>query len=288
MLERIKSSDKYQIRFVFPSGEHQGELYTASLSFCQNPVCACGTLDLDVVRDMSADSGATSPEFRISVDIHTEEPQDSDRYVSEYEQNFCKAFVSHLREPDWDLLHEVFIQDKRRRTDEIPDEDLNTYFPASEIDRDGAMVSFSDILPYAEYRSIVLNGNLYELNEEYCVKYKCGCSEIVVVLMEENETESLNELMGFPMVFFDYETGKMRTEVSGGKSDAFFEQLAEELKSGDYPAWFRKRHDRLKSLYRIYKQRNAQQKLTVSTQKVGRNDPCPCGSGKKYKKCCLG
>src|SRR4029077_1024120 len=22
-------------------------------------------------------------------------------------------------------------------------------------------------------------------------------------------------------------------------------------------------------------------------QKVGRNDPCPCGSGKKYKKCCL-
>ncbi|MGO9109671.1 MAG: SEC-C metal-binding domain-containing protein [Thermoguttaceae bacterium] len=23
-------------------------------------------------------------------------------------------------------------------------------------------------------------------------------------------------------------------------------------------------------------------------QKVGRNDPCPCGSGKKFKKCCLG
>ncbi len=24
----------------------------------------------------------------------------------------------------------------------------------------------------------------------------------------------------------------------------------------------------------------------VNTAKVGRNDPCPCGSGKKYKKCC--
>ena len=23
-----------------------------------------------------------------------------------------------------------------------------------------------------------------------------------------------------------------------------------------------------------------------SSKKVGRNDPCPCGSGKKYKKCC--
>ncbi|WP_050988031.1 SEC-C metal-binding domain-containing protein [Thiothrix nivea] len=25
----------------------------------------------------------------------------------------------------------------------------------------------------------------------------------------------------------------------------------------------------------------------VSQKLVGRNDPCPCGSGKKYKKCCL-
>ena len=25
----------------------------------------------------------------------------------------------------------------------------------------------------------------------------------------------------------------------------------------------------------------------AGTPKVGRNDPCPCGSGKKYKKCCL-
>ncbi len=23
------------------------------------------------------------------------------------------------------------------------------------------------------------------------------------------------------------------------------------------------------------------------TERVGRNDPCPCGSGKKYKSCCL-
>lgn len=28
--------------------------------------------------------------------------------------------------------------------------------------------------------------------------------------------------------------------------------------------------------------------LEVKKKKVGRNDPCPCGSGKKYKKCCLG
>ncbi|BDR65612.1 hypothetical protein K144313037_24680 [Clostridium tetani] len=27
-------------------------------------------------------------------------------------------------------------------------------------------------------------------------------------------------------------------------------------------------------------------KTIVNENKIGRNDPCPCGSGKKYKKCC--
>jgi len=28
------------------------------------------------------------------------------------------------------------------------------------------------------------------------------------------------------------------------------------------------------------------QQVVRSGEKIGRNDPCPCGSGKKYKKCC--
>jgi preprotein translocase subunit SecA len=31
---------------------------------------------------------------------------------------------------------------------------------------------------------------------------------------------------------------------------------------------------------------SSRQKTVVRSTKVGRNDPCPCGSGKKYKKCC--
>ena len=27
-------------------------------------------------------------------------------------------------------------------------------------------------------------------------------------------------------------------------------------------------------------------KPKIAEKKVGRNEPCPCGSGKKYKKCC--
>lgn len=33
-------------------------------------------------------------------------------------------------------------------------------------------------------------------------------------------------------------------------------------------------------------QEQKKSRTIVKSPKVGRNDPCPCGSGKKYKKCC--
>ena len=40
--------------------------------------------------------------------------------------------------------------------------------------------------------------------------------------------------------------------------------------------------ERRKELYKEQKL----SKTVVKGPKIGRNDPCPCGSGKKYKKCC--
>lgn len=36
----------------------------------------------------------------------------------------------------------------------------------------------------------------------------------------------------------------------------------------------------------LYKEQKASGTIHNENRKVGRNDPCPCGSGKKYKKCC--
>jgi hypothetical protein len=41
-----------------------------------------------------------------------------------------------------------------------------------------------------------------------------------------------------------------------------------------------------KNIERLYKISYGTKKYQV-TKKIGRNDPCPCGSGNKYKKCCL-
>jgi len=59
-----------------------------------------------------------------------------------------------------------------------------------------------------------------------------------------------------------------------------------------------KREDQLRAPIRVQKEQvkslndnrpgnvDKQQTVKRSQKKVGRNDPCPCGSGKKYKKCC--
>jgi preprotein translocase subunit SecA len=55
-------------------------------------------------------------------------------------------------------------------------------------------------------------------------------------------------------------------------------------------------HDQLGQFDMVQQQRQAAieasgstekvRQIKLETPKVGRNDPCPCGSGKKYKKCC--
>ncbi len=50
-----------------------------------------------------------------------------------------------------------------------------------------------------------------------------------------------------------------------------------------YRMFFEHSHDTLKRMARKLLARQAAQE-----QGLGRNDPCPCGSGKKYKDCCMG
>ena len=46
--------------------------------------------------------------------------------------------------------------------------------------------------------------------------------------------------------------------------------------------------DGLDSMFKEIRKEVTQKNVTTrKTKKVGRNEPCPCGSGKKYKKCCI-
>ena len=51
----------------------------------------------------------------------------------------------------------------------------------------------------------------------------------------------------------------------------------------ELPQW-----DKLLSVEKRQELYKAQKRsmIVVKGKKIGRNEPCPCGSGKKYKQCC--
>jgi MtfA peptidase len=68
-----------------------------------------------------------------------------------------------------------------------------------------------------------------------------------------------------------------KTEFFAVISEYFFER----------PKLLQQKHPELyKLLEGIFDQKMAKKLKKASSSEINRNDPCPCGSGKKYKKCC--
>jgi hypothetical protein len=63
------------------------------------------------------------------------------------------------------------------------------------------------------------------------------------------------------------------------------------IMEGSSPGFYKllaARHRKVRAIYAHCRQRELQaRKAVLSARGVGRNDRCPCGSGKKYKKCCM-
>lgn len=52
-------------------------------------------------------------------------------------------------------------------------------------------------------------------------------------------------------------------------------------------SWYNKGYTEEEMSRMMFPDLYAKEQLRINGNKVGRNDPCPCGSGQKYKKCCL-
>ena len=89
-------------------------------------------------------------------------------------------------------------------------------------------------------------------------------------LKEANPIDTMEE---DTVVSLDYDMELLYKNMVGAKADWLYE----------LPEWDALIDaDRRKELYKEHKLSTT----VVMDKKIGRNDPCPCGSGLKYKKCC--
>ena len=118
-----------------------------------------------------------------------------------------------------------------------------------------------------------VKGTVKELAEKYgqevltMVGFLDGINES---LKEENPIETMDEDTEVSLAF---DKEKLYKNMVEAKADWLY----------NLPQWKEiYSEEELKRLYKEQKESGTIRK----EKKVGRNDPCPCGSGKKYKKCC--
>ena len=84
------------------------------------------------------------------------------------------------------------------------------------------------------------------------------------------------------VTFPEYPIWKLEAEEKWAKQEQKMKEMRSSFQAPPKPAKFTPAKERDDFL-----ERKPTPFLRTEKQ-VGRNDPCPCGSGKKFKKCCMG
>ena len=98
-------------------------------------------------------------------------------------------------------------------------------------------------------------------------------------IKEYADKESMNpEVISIPTVQEVPQTGMIMDEVPMSEAAVKSSEAMEAAISSDQMKKF-------EAMAKAWKEAHTQK--VRKFDKIGRNDPCPCGSGKKYKNCCL-
>ncbi|CAN5755411.1 hypothetical protein BH09MYX1_BH09MYX1_37750 [soil metagenome] len=301
--------------------DDRAEGLLASIRTCSNPSCACTDakvaamvvddrvrwakqsprgLDLSWRQDHESDEVRTrSVVHQLTLDMLTGQVVDArGGEAPTAVQPFFRALI-----PSWvlDDIYAVWARTRPRLEETWSEQALRHWRPGTMLP---ALTAYPDARPDA----FVRDGKTYIVDFTFCVEPDCSCRDNrFVVLVVDNSTptrpiwtqiaaaELDDELT---MRRFDVEDEHMNTlarlyldwrERSGNPRKRF-----EEIRTR-----VRERGAELRAMYDARERAAAtlarptptalsalERLLSSAKAKPGRNEPCPCGSGRKYKRCC--
>lgn len=269
------------------NGDHM-EKYMCEISACENPVCTCGTTYIDLIPAKTEDeNGEPVPPKKVRLNINEKKIENKNKRAAPKEDlTFARRFLSQLDENDFRILHKTSFLFKNEITEKAPLDTIDAYFDFDEVEYNGLMYAYNDVLPYGDQLQITVDGRKCLILDQYCLLPHCACTDTILNIFSTNQKgETGDELC---TISLKYKKGKWEG----------FEQLSENISLKTYKAailaqipnfyaQLKERHVKLKAIYAHCKKKHHSPNEKRQLPKVGRNDPCPCGSGKKYKKCCL-
>ncbi len=142
----------------------------------------------------------------------------------------------------------------------------------------------------------------YAYMESYCGDAKCDCRKVMINVVRVDRNNDNNSriiaTIGFgwedvgyytKWLYGDSETAKEMKEANlevGAQQSKYSDACLDLVKNACVND--EKFMERVKKHYKEFKKVIKDEQKIIKTNTIGRNESCPCGSGKKYKKCCLG
>lgn len=160
---------------------------------------------------------------------------------------------------------------------------------------DRKMVGFVDVFPCGQALDLTWNNEVWAVDEQYCVQPRCTCKETVLSFLKLRDASgnSTQPTLGDPPATrYNYISEASKTVAHGPLGSPSLNGLLDALKREhpDLNSQLRLRHNIMQSLYLRQNKERLKARLAAIENKpsrTGRNEPCPCGSGRKYKHCCL-
>jgi len=266
----------------------RAEKYECVISACENPVCTCGTTYLDLIPiQVDDDNRAHSHLRKVEIDIDKKSlGYKNKKKVPKEDLKFAELFKNQLDKNDFQVLYESHLAFKNKISEKAPPDTIDRYFDYHEVEYNGLMSAYNDILPYGDQLLVKIKGEQCIIFDQYCLLPKCPCSDTNLDIISFDKHEKKGKEVCCISLNYRKKQWKLNDKFQSPISLETVRTTIEEQIPDIYKQ-MHMRHIKLKAIYTHCKKKHYAPKQEPQFSKAGRNDPCPCGSGKKYKKCCL-
>jgi hypothetical protein len=266
-----------------PEASH---LLVSQVEACTTPGCECRDIGLRAITVIADDSfdpallgsdallakfATEAMEARLDIDTGHVAPDDYDGRVP-LSAEWIQYLQSQIDGELLDVLHEKSLQAKGMKA--APKTDWEPRDP-------GDLVGWYEAHPSDRPDVYLDDDGAFIAEDLFCVQPSCTCDEAVVAFVPAKTAGA-------------QDVGSIRLRIST------LDVIERRVEAGD-PAlldrlWhaFAARHRRIsarlsernKQMVELASGHLRRRTPVRSTPRAGRDDPCPCGSGKKYKRCC--
>ncbi len=268
--------------------------------YCKNLWCDCNEAILNFIETDELQQPIINPiRFNIYLNLETgQENKKQERH--ENVQLLVDEFINDLSDETKTQFKKNYNAAKENRVN--VENFLNN--KSKKITK-GNLVSYSEV--FSDKGGMAYGGrgagfsfnredDIYYIDDLYCINPDCECKEVKLVFFRLREqTGQISQSFDATITL----NGKFKIEDNYECTGKEARNIVDEWKRSDRNATevLKKRYAKMKEIgQRLFKKEMGEMRKTEKKvekvknvekkEKIGRNMPCPCGSGKKYKKCC--